>query len=474
MSLAIILHVPLPEPGRKKPANKIVIDAVADRIPEDDIEILILLVKGLSPEEFKKIKKASIMKFDDDPNQLGVPARPGGPLGADLSKAPGAPFETVPEAEAGEIDETAALTVKLQDKRAKTDESQDGKLLRGVHPKSHGCVAAEFAVRDDIEEKYQVGLFAQPGKTHKAWIRFSNASVLREHDLKGGKNGSRGMAIKVLDVEGEMLSEDNGQSNQDFLMINTPEFAFANVRDYLRLDRILARDPLGADPGPYFLPLQLALLGEPKDGEPAELAGRRKFLQGAIEKDPLLNKLSGDDLKGTFASLKVIREISEQTVRNPLQVQYFGAAPFLFGAGRAMKFSAAPCTVTEQAPFTDVTPDNPSADYLREALNQTMKGKQDVCYDFKVQVRIAADAKDLNIEDATTTWPDEETSYVNVARITIKVPQSPDTPEALEQCEKLAFTPWHSLADHEPLGGINRLRRKVYANSAEHRGAEGY
>ena len=70
--------------------------------------------------------------------------------------------------------------------------------------------------------------------------------------------------------------------------------------------------------------------------------------------------------------------------------------------------------------------------------------------------------------------PDEIASYVNVARITIKVPQMPHTPEALEHCEKLAFTPWHSLADHQPLGGINRLRRKVYSNSAEHRGADGY
>ncbi len=97
-------------------------------------------------------------------------------------------FETVPPAEAGEIDETAALTIALQSIRAKTDESQEGRLLRGVHPKSHGCVMARFVVNDDIEEKYQVGLFAQPGmkKGYDAWIRFSNASVLREHDLKGG------------------------------------------------------------------------------------------------------------------------------------------------------------------------------------------------------------------------------------------------------------------------------------------------
>ncbi len=106
---------------------------------------------------------------------------------------------------------------------------------------------ADFTVAEDLAEDLRVGLFATPGRTYEAWIRYSNAAVLREDDLKAGdpakpderKNGSRGMAIKVLDVDGEMLSEDDGRANQDFLMINTPEFAFANVRDYLRLNRIL-------------------------------------------------------------------------------------------------------------------------------------------------------------------------------------------------------------------------------------------
>jgi catalase len=363
----------------------------------------------------------------------------------------------------------------MQGIRAETDQSQKGRLLRGVHPKSHGCVKAEFVVRDDIEKKYQVGLFAHPGKAYEAWIRFSNASVLREDDLQANRDGirqhgSRGMAIKIMDVKGKMLSKEDGERNQDFLMINTPEFAFANVRDYLRLDRILERDPLGADPGPYFIPAVLAQLGPPVDGEPPEVTGKRKFLQSIVAKDPLLNKLSADDLKGTFASAKVAANISKQTVRNPMQVQYFGAAPFLFGEGRAMKFSVVPSVATKQEKFDPITADNPTKDYLKEALIQTMKGDQYVRFDFKIQVR-SVDDDNLNIEDATTTWPNESTSYVNVARITVKAPQSPETEKAIEHCEKLVFSPWHSLADHQPLGGINRLRREVYSSSATHRGA---
>lgn len=390
----------------------------------------------------------------------------------------GAAFETVPEDEADNIDETAEIGVSLQDKRALGDKTQLGKLLRGVHPKSHGCLKAEFTIRDDIEEQYRVGLFASPGKIYKTWIRFSNASVLREDDLKANdkgerQNGSRGMAIKVMDVDGEMLSQDDGRNNQDFLMINTPMFAFANVRDYLRLERILARDTLGADPKAYFIPAVLAQLGEPKEGEPAEITGKRNFLRDIVTKDPLLNNLSNEDLKGTFASAKVAALISSKVVRNPLQVQYFGAAPFLFGAGQAMKFSVAPCVSTEQPPFEEITPDNPSKDYLREALAQSVNCGEDICFNFMIQTR-SVDTDNLNIEDTTTTWPGEETGYTNVATIIIKVPQTPQANDELEHCEKLAFNPWHSLIDHQPLGGINRLRRKVYFKSAQHRQAQGY
>ena len=114
-----------------------------------------------------------------------------------------------------------------------------------MHPKSHGCVKAEFVVNKEIDEKYQVGLFATPGKKFDAWIRYSNAAALVDDDLKIGprdnerKNGSRGMAIKILNVEGDFLSLDKGQQNQDFLMINTPKFAFPDVRNHLRLNEAL-------------------------------------------------------------------------------------------------------------------------------------------------------------------------------------------------------------------------------------------
>jgi hypothetical protein len=56
-----------------------------------------------------------------------------------------------------------------------------------------------------------------------------------------------------------------------------------------------------------------------------------------------------------------------------------------------------------------------------------------------------------------------------VARITIP-PQDINASERVEACEALAFSPWHGLAEHRPLGSINRLRRAVYEKSVELRG----
>ena len=79
------------------------------------------------------------------------------------SNTPSCPFETIAENEAEQIAETTDLTVKLLDKRYT---SQQKKILRGVHPKSHGCVKATFEINTDLDEYLQVGLFANPGKKY--------------------------------------------------------------------------------------------------------------------------------------------------------------------------------------------------------------------------------------------------------------------------------------------------------------------
>jgi hypothetical protein len=74
----------------------------------------------------------------------------------------------------------------------------------------------------------------------------------------------------------------------------------------------------------------------------------------------------------------------------------------------------------------------------------------------------------MPIEDATEVWPVDAAPFNTVATLTI-APQDFDTPLVSTECEHMVFTPWHGLAEHQPLGGINRLRKAVYIASSQHR-----
>jgi hypothetical protein len=243
------------------------------------------------------------------------------------------------------------------------------------------------------------------------------------------------MALKVLDVAGDeaVLQDDSGARSQDFLRINTPAFAFVNLPDYLRLNHILLKND--DDPSEFFAPL----------GGPVP-------------------SITEEDIERIKRSFAVVSEIQSKPVANPVGVQYFGAAPFLFGADRVMRFSAEPAGGEQP----QVLPEDPSENYLREALAARMSEAGDIVFDFKLQVRSSGE-EDLGIEDATTVWDEEEFPFVNVATITITAPQEVGTETAKEDCEQLVFTPWHSLESHRPLGSINRLRKQVYQASADHR-----
>jgi hypothetical protein len=252
------------------------------------------------------------------------------------------------------------------------------------------------------------------------------------------------MAIKIFDVDGEMLVKDKGANNQDFLMINTPAFAFPNVRSYQRLTNALLASPSGVDP-------------------------RAAFAEGSDWTD--------EDRENLKKTLKSLGQIKSKIVRNPLEVQYFAAAPSSFGNDRVMKFSAAPCGGEKtQIPFNN--PGEATPNYLHEALASTMSQGENVCFDLKVQVQsidqVKADRTNSDvskgdlIEDATRSW--DKIPFFNVAKITIPTPQTLDLADPTQQdCKSQAFNPWHSLTEHRPLGGINRLRRPVYINSADNR-----
>ena len=360
-------------------------------------------------------------------------------------------LESPPPGEEEQIDRTTGLMEALLKMRY----TGKPRFLRGVHPKDHGCVEATFTVSDSLPPEYQVGVFRKPGETFRSAIRFSNATALATPDCvpaigPDGKpiigpdgrpvrtHSSRGMAIKLYDVFGSRLVPDDRERTQDFLMINQPFFAFANVEDYMAVNEIALKN--NDVPNEFFLRMRSP------DPKVAARAATTFGIVSAIQKGSSSAPFQAPPM-------------------SPFDNTYFGAAPFGFGEGRAMRFSAKPVNPMT-GPVGDAVHDE---NYLRNALRKRMDEAQgkDICFDFQIQVRDASQIKiEDDIEDACKAWPDE---FVTVARIAIPS-QDFTSPERLEFCETLFYTPWHSLDEHRPLGGINRLRQDVYQKSADLRG----
>jgi hypothetical protein len=140
-----------------------------------------------------------------------------------------------------------------------------------------------------------------------------------------------------------------------------------------------------------------------------------------------------------------------------LDIPYWSTTPYLFGPGRAVKYQARPSsgrTSAKPSPLTDA--------YLAEALRSHL-GAADASFDFMVQFQV--DAERTPIEDATVEWKASDAPWVPLARI--QIPQQVVGPADSESCEEAVFNPWHCLADHRPLGNMNRARRAIYTALAE-------
>ena len=355
-------------------------------------------------------------------------------------------WEIIPDGEAKQIEHIVELTLAQMKKRY-LDKLPP---LRGVHPKDHGCVMAKFQVLNDLPEAYRIGVFAKAGREYPAYIRYSNADILVRADSKPTEHGSRGMAIKLLKVEGERLVAKDEPMTQDFLMVNHPVFAFANVEDYEVLSQVLLEED---DQAAGFFKRRVKMEnGKPDLTDPATIR--------AIQTSQIIKRIQSLAIDAAMPK----NGAYQPPPASPEENVYQSGAPYLLGNGYAMKYSVKPVVDASGA-----TPNFADANYLRTALTKrlTDAGAKEIVLEFQLQIRSKADIGKLEteIENACTEWT---VPFVTVARITIP-PQDFNTKEAILRCENLFFTPWHSLAEHQPIGGINRLKLGVYEASSTFR-----
>ena len=283
-----------------------------------------------------------------------------------------------------------------------------GYAERGGNTKTHGIVRGEFTIREDLPEAMRHGVFAEPGRTYRAWVRYAGPGPYVPADIDDV--GFMSMSIKLMGVPGPKLLEDE-QGTQDFLTISTPTFVTPNTRANAKLQRWSYKNAAIF----YFLNFR----------EPHILDS-------------------------------IMQLLWTKTQTSPLEGDYFSCVPYLLGEGQAMQYSFQ--TRLKSRTRVPRLPLRPPDNYLRDAMVATL-AKQDVEFDILLQLQ--TDAHKMPIENNAVLWPTKLSPRVPAA--VLRIPkQRFDSPEQLTFARILSFNPWHCVPEHRPLGNQGRARKRMY------------
>ncbi|MDO9405869.1 MAG: catalase family protein [Polaromonas sp.] len=327
--------------------------------------------------------------------------------------------------------QTAAELSKVMVDMASTMAEHTGHAMRAVHAKGHGLLRGKLQVVEGLPEQLAQGVFAKPG-AYDVLLRFSSPPA---EQLPDNVSTPRGLAMKLLGVDGPRVFGAEGQTTQDFLMVNGPVFNAPGPKGFLKNAKLLAKT---TDKAPGA-----------KEVLSAVLRGAEKVIEA---------------VGGESGTLKAMGGHPET---HPLGETFFTQVPVLYGPYIA-KFSLAPVspalTVLKDQPLD--MKDRPDA--LRDSISDFFASGVGPA-EWELRVQLCTDIEKMPIEDASVEWPEELSPYITVARLDIRQ-QSTWNPDQTPLAEdELSFNPWHALEAHRPLGAIMRARRTVYADSVAHR-----
>ena len=287
-----------------------------------------------------------------------------------------------------------------------------GKFERGGNTKTHGIVRGEFIIHDKLPENFRRGIYATP-RSYPAWVRFSGPGPYITPDIDDV--GFMSISVKLMDVPGQKLADDE-KFTQDMFGVSPPTFVTPDTRANAQL--------------------------QIQSGKNAQI-------------------LYFVNLHDSHVLDLIMQGLWIKTQSSPFEAPYFSDVPYLIGEGQAMEYSFWPKsnrkTRIPNLPFRP--PDN----YLRNAMVASLTSGD---VEFDVRVQMQTDAFLMPIENAGVLWPEKLSPRVSVA--TLRLPrQTFDYPAQLEFARVLSYNPWHSIAEHRPLGNQGRARRRMYAELAQ-------
>jgi hypothetical protein len=344
---------------------------------------------------------------------------------------PIAPVPYTADVEFPEPDE-ADIIGELVDTLRKISEitfRDEAHALRSVHAKSHGFLHGRLRVLPGLVPELAQGLFAMP-VAHPAVLRLSTTPG---DLLDDSVSTPRGLALKVLDVDGERVSGSERDRTQDFVLVNGPAFLAPDVKHFLRSLKLLAAT---TDKVPNL-----------KKALSAALRGVEKVVE---------------TVGGESGALKGLGGHPETHI---LGETFYSQAPILYGSYMA-KVAVVPVSPDLRALTGSPLNVNGHPNGLRDAVADFFSVRTG---EWDVRVQLCVDLATMPIEDSSIRWPEEASPYQTVARLTVP-PQHVQTGGTANLVgDGYAFSPWHALAAHRPLGSIMRARKVAYAMSSRFR-----
>jgi hypothetical protein len=337
----------------------------------------------------------------------------------------GAPVRFSPDAERPEADEAKTTRGLIATMRyiGERTYANGGHAIRPVHAKTHGILEGYLEVDANLPGELAQGLFAKP-RRYPLVMRFS---TIPGDILDDSVSTPRGLAIKVIGVEGERLDGSERDVTQDFVLINGPAFGAPNPKRFLSVVRLLAKT---TDRIEWFKKM-LSTIMRPVQRVIVAVTGRASATIATFGGHPETHILGE-----TF--------YSEAALRFGDFIAKIAVAPISPGL-----------TALTQAPLNlSGTPNG-----LREAIVAFFKTNGGM---WEVRAQLCTDLALMPIENAAVVWPEEKSPYRPIAHITVEPQAAWSEARSSSVDDGMSFSPWHGLAAHRPLGGIMRARRQVY------------
>ena len=282
-----------------------------------------------------------------------------------------------------------------------------GGMERGGNTKTHGIVRGEFIVHDNLPPAFRHGIYARP-QTFPAWVRFSGPGPYITPDIDDV--GFMSISIKLMGVPGTKLMDEE-QHTLDMFGVSTPTFVTPDTKANAHLQTWSLKN-----------------------------ASIFHFL----------------NFKRPHVLDLVMQALFIKTQSSPFEAPYFSCVPYLLGEGQAMQYSVWPKS-KRRTPIPRL-PRRPPDDYLRDAMVAALN-QGDVEFDIRLQRQ--TDPFRMPIENNAVLWPEKLSPRVSVA--TLRLPrQKFDYPAQMEFAKKLSYNPWHTIAEHRPLGNQSRARQRMY------------